>query len=89
MASIAFTAHLRRVAPIAPVTTRAASLRDALAELAPAHPLLAPYLLDDSGGVRRHVAIFIDGALAPRASALDAPLAAASRVHVMQALSGG
>jgi sulfur carrier protein ThiS len=35
------------------------------------------------------VAIFIDGVMAPREAALDAPLQASSHVYVFQALSGG
>ncbi|MDE2016258.1 MAG: MoaD/ThiS family protein [Hyphomicrobiales bacterium] len=86
---MSFTSHLRRVAPSAPVKTAAATLRAALATLAPAHPMLTPYLVDDQGRLRKHVAVFVDGALAPRAQALDLPIGEAAEVHVMQALSGG
>ena len=52
-------------------------------------PKLRGYLLDDQGGLRRHLTIFIDGLrLRDRARLSDA-LAADSEVYVVQALSGG
>jgi hypothetical protein len=39
--------------------------------------------------VRRHIAIFVDGALQHRERALELPLGSASEIYVMQALSGG
>jgi sulfur carrier protein ThiS len=47
------------------------------------------YLLDDQGGVRHHVAVFVDGVLVHDRRHLQVPLAADSEIWVMQALSGG
>jgi sulfur carrier protein ThiS len=89
MAQIAFTSHLRAVAPAEPVDCPGTTVGDLLEALAAEYPLLKPYLLDDQGRVRRHVAIFIDGELKPRETALSLPVTDASEVYVLQALSGG
>jgi sulfur carrier protein ThiS len=66
--------------------TTVAELLDAVAA---DYPLVKDYVLDDQGRVRRHVAIFVDGIMRPRETALALPLTEASEVYVLQALSGG
>ena len=53
------------------------------------YPRVKNYVLDDQGRVRRHVAIFVDGVMRPRETALALPLQPSSEVYVLQALSGG
>ena len=89
MAVIAFTSHLERVAPTAPTPCAAATVRDALAAVCADYPLLQGYVLDDQGALRKHIAIFVDGAMKPRQTALDLPVGEATQVYVFQALSGG
>ena len=89
MASIAFTPHLRAVGPTRTEVCAGETLAQMLDALAPAYPRLKDYLLDDQGRLRKHVAVFIDGEMAPRERALTLPLAQASHVYVFQALSGG
>ena len=89
MARIAFTSHLRAVGPSELADYRGASLAEVLDAVAADYPLLKGYVLDDQGGVRRHVAIFVDGVMRPRETALPLPLTDASEVYVLQALSGG
>ena len=53
------------------------------------HPQVRPYVLDDAGAVRKHVAIFVgDDLIADRTTLSDA-VAPDGRIHVFQALSGG
>ncbi len=52
-------------------------------------PALRDYVLDEQGAVRRHVAVFVNGDMLPRAAALTQTLAADDRVMVIQALTGG
>lgn len=85
MPSVVFTSHLQRLAPAGPLTIEADTVRNALAAVFAEHPLLESYVLDDQKRLRRHIALFVDS---ERAS-LDAPLAASSRITVLQALSGG
>jgi hypothetical protein len=47
------------------------------------------YVLDDRGAIRKHVCIFADGTRLANNAALAQPIAPASKLHVMQALSGG
>lgn len=89
LASIAFTAHLRAVGPTRSETCGGATLAEMLDTLSDRYPRLKDYVLDDQGRLRKHVAIFIDGVMAPRETALGAPLGPSSHVYVFQALSGG
>lgn len=89
MATVAFTPQLRRFLSVPDVDTHAATLRDAL-EAAFAHnPRLRGYVLDDQGHLRPNVVVFVDGRRSTDRVALADPLTAHSRVHVLQALSGG
>lgn len=64
-------------------------MREALERVFMNLPELREYVLDDQGGLRKHVVIFVDGAqLADRRGLSDA-LRPAAELHVMQALSGG
>ena len=89
MASIAFTQHLREVGPTRAQTCDGDTLAQMLDALAGPYPRLKAYVLDDQGRLRKHVAIFIDGVMTPRETALTVPLAPSSHVYVFQALSGG
>lgn len=89
MARIAFTSHLQAVAPTELVSCSGATIGELLDKLSASYPLLKDYVLDDQGRVRKHVAIFLDGQLRPRETALSLPVTEASEVYVLQALSGG
>ena len=89
MPTVIFTQHLRDVAPAAPVTSDATTVRAALEDVFAAFPRLRGYILDDRGVLRHHVAVFVDGELLPRGDRLEGSIAAGSKIHVMQALSGG
>jgi hypothetical protein len=47
------------------------------------------YVLDDRGGLRRHVCVFADGRRLRREEALTHPIGPNCELYVMQALSGG
>lgn len=89
MPSIAFTAHLREIGPVDPVPCGATTLADLLDAVEAEYPRVKSYVLDDQGRLRKHIAVFVDGALEPRETALRKPLATGAKVYVMQALSGG
>jgi molybdopterin synthase sulfur carrier subunit len=46
-------------------------------------------VLDEQGGVRKHVAVFVNGDMLQRDGALDRGLERGDRVMVIQALTGG
>jgi hypothetical protein len=89
MPILAFTPQLRRFTETPEVNTDATTLRAALDAAFALNPRLRGYVLDDQGHLRPNVVVFIDGRRNDERVRLDAPLQPASRVHVMQALSGG
>lgn len=60
-----------------------------LQDLFQQHPNLRGYVVDERGGLRRHVAVFVDGTAIHHHSDLSEPLTERSEVYIMQALSGG
>ncbi|MFZ1682413.1 MAG: MoaD/ThiS family protein [Rhizobiaceae bacterium] len=89
MATVFFTANLHRHVDC-PVTEAAgATVGEVLDAVFAMNPRLKSYVVDDQGAVRKHMGIIVDGTvLADRAKLTDKvdPL---SRIHVLQALSGG
>jgi molybdopterin synthase sulfur carrier subunit len=64
----------------------AATLGDALGALDARFPGLRFRLVDEQGGIRRHIRCFVDGA---EARSLADPVAAGSELMIVGALSGG
>jgi len=89
VALIVFTQQLRRFTEAPEVDAQAATLRGALEAAFALNPRLRGYVLDDQGHMRANVVAFIDGRRCLNRIVLDDPLAPDSRVHVLQALSGG
>lgn len=89
MAKLVFTQQLRRFIAVPEVDTTAGTLRAALEDAFAISPPLRSYILDEQGHLRQHVTIFIDGLRIRDRITLGEPLAPASQVHVLQALSGG
>jgi sulfur-carrier protein len=89
MARIVFTQQLRRFTETPELDAPAATLRALLEAAFATNPMLRGYVLDDQGHLRGNVAAFVDGRRCTERVRLDDPLQPDSRVHVMQALSGG
>ena len=94
MAKVVLASQLARWLPDAPggeVALRlpGATVREVLDALFAQHPNLRGYVLDERGRIRRHVALFVDGAALPHLSDLTQPLGDHVELHVLQALSGG
>jgi hypothetical protein len=89
MAAVTFTQNLRRHVGIADTSAPGATVREVLDAVFAAHPRLRGYVLDDQGHLRANVVCFIDGRRCSERVALNDPLQPTSRVHVLQALSGG
>lgn len=89
MAVIRFTTHLarHRASPVAHAEgqTVAEVLGAALRE----DPLLAAYVQDEQGRLRKHVNIYLDGALITDRLRLSDPVNPNSELYILQALSGG
>jgi hypothetical protein len=89
MARIAFTPQLQRFVAAPEVDSAAPTLRAALEDAFAANPRLRGYVLDDQGHLRANVVVFVDGRRSTDRVRLTDPLRPDSRVHVLQALSGG
>jgi sulfur-carrier protein len=89
MPTVVFTPQLRRFMEVPEVASQASTLRQALEDAFAINPRLRGYVLDDQGHVRANVVIFIDGRRCDDRVQLADALQPDSRVHVMQALSGG
>jgi hypothetical protein len=89
MARIEFTPQLRRFVDTPVVDTPATALREGLEAAFAINPRLRGYILDDQGHLRPNVVVFIDGRRARDGRGLTDCLRPDSRVHVLQALSGG
>jgi sulfur-carrier protein len=89
MPTVVFTPQLRRFTEVPEVASQASTLRQALEDAFAINPRLRGYVLDDQGHVRANVVIFIDGRRCDDRVQLADALQPDSRVHVMQALSGG
>jgi sulfur carrier protein ThiS len=89
MPHIFFAASIQRhiVTPERDVDAR--SVGEALAAVFADSPALRGYILDDQGALRRHLAVFVDGKPVRDRQRLSDAVGAASRIRVMQALSGG
>jgi len=89
MAHVVFTPQLRRFVDAPELDVEARTLRGALERVFDAHPRLRAYVLDEQGHMRPNVVAFVDGVRSTDRVALADPLQPDSRIHVMQALSGG
>lgn len=91
---VRFTRHLARFFPaldsaLGPIEIAAADVRGVLSELELRFPGLRHYLCDERGALRKHVNVFVDGEAVGDRAGLSDPVAAASEIHILQALSGG
>ena len=89
MARIHFTQQLARFTTVPQVDTPASALRAGLEAAFAVNPRLRGYVLDDQGHLRANVVVFIDGRRSQDRVRLADALGPDSKVHVLQALSGG
>jgi molybdopterin synthase sulfur carrier subunit len=89
MARLEFAPSLQRYVPCPPLQAEATCLHEAMLQAWKIAPALRPYVLDEQGCVRRHVAVFINGQMLHDRTDLSRPLGATDSVYIAQALSGG
>ncbi len=89
MAEVHFTSWLRELVPDGPLQSGGGTVGDALAGVFAARPQVRGYVLDERGRLRKHVCVFADGARLKNETALTQTIGPDSKLHVMQALSGG
>jgi sulfur-carrier protein len=89
MAKVFFTTNLRRHVDCPEAEAPGVTVREVLDHVFTGNERLRGYVLDDQAGLRKHMAVIVDGhSLKDRARLGDAvgPL---SEIYVLQALSGG
>lgn len=89
MAHLYFTSNLARRIPCPEADIAADSVAQLFEQYFIQWPEVRGYVLDDQGGVRRHVMVLIDGLNLRDRHRLSDMLAPDSEVYVFQALSGG
>ena len=89
MVTVEFASSLRRHVPCDPQSVAPGSLREVLCAALDAAPALSHYVFDDQGGVRKHVAVFVNRSLVLDRQQLVLPVQDGDRVLVAQALTGG
>lgn len=89
MARVTFTQNLRRHVDCPPIEAPGATVREALEQVFAGNPRLRGYVVDERGALRRHMVVFVDGAMLGDRDTLSDPIGANADIYVMQALSGG
>lgn len=89
MPRVVFTRHLARHVSAPETVVEGRTVREVLAAVFTENPAARGYVLDDQGGPRKHVAIFVDGEPIKDREGLSDAIGEGSEVYVLQALSGG
>lgn len=89
MPRVAFTRNLQRHVPCPPCVVAGGTVRESLEAAFALYPRLRGYVLDEHGGLRFHMAVFVDGVPIVDRRALGDPVGDSTEISVMQALSGG
>lgn len=85
MPRVVFTSNLQRHVRCPESDVAGATVGAALQAVFKAQPQIRDYVLDEQGGLRKHVFVFVDG----RRATLSDLVSPTSAVHVLQALTGG
>lgn len=88
MPSVVFAPAIQRHVEAPPCRVAAGTVRAALEAVFAERAALRDYILDEQGGLRCHVAIFVDSRKID-GGRLSATVADDSEIYVVQALSGG
>ncbi|MCB1377600.1 MAG: MoaD/ThiS family protein [Alphaproteobacteria bacterium] len=89
MATVFFTANLRRHVDCPSMAAEGLTVREVLDQVFAAQDRLGTYVLDDQGALRKHMTILVDGQRIRDIDRLSDPVKPSSEIWVMQALSGG
>lgn len=89
MPSVHFTANIQRHVACPSVEVAGRTVREVLDAVFAQNPAARGYVLDDQGAVRKHMVVFVEGVPVRDRTHLTDKVAAADRIDVMQALSGG
>jgi sulfur-carrier protein len=86
---IRFTSHLTRHRPAPMIEAAGTTVAEVLTAGLSGDDLLRSYVLDEQGRLRKHVNIYLDGAMIRDRIRLSDAVRDQSEIYVLQALSGG
>lgn len=89
VAKVSFTQNIQRHVECPPVEVPGGTVGEVLDAVFAVNPRARGYVLDDQGGLRQHMTVFVDGVMVRDRTKLSDPVEPASSVWVFQALSGG
>lgn len=89
MPKVSFTQNLQRHITCEPTSVAGGTVAEVLAAVFSENPKLRSYVLDDLGGVRKHIAIYVNNETIADRNKLSDPVSETDEIYVMQALSGG
>jgi molybdopterin synthase sulfur carrier subunit len=89
MPTVTFTPNIQRHVSCPPMEVMGDTVRSALDAVFEGNPQARGYVLDDQGGVRQHMVVFVDGQQVRDRQHLTDPVTPAGEIYVAQALSGG
>jgi sulfur-carrier protein len=89
LVTVSFAAQLQRHVQCPDQMVASGTLQSIFDESFIAAPTMRSYVLDDQGFIRKHVAVFVDGQLHRARHDLSVSIPKGSKIHIIQALSGG
>ncbi len=89
MPHVQFTDNIQRHVHCPPAPADGDTVRAVLDAYFAANVAARGYVLDDQGGLRKHMVIFVDGRQITDRNGLSDPVSHNGLVEVIQALSGG
>ncbi len=90
MAQVYITSNLKRFfKDIDQISIACTTVQEGIERLDQEHQGIQSYLLDDTGALRKHVNIFVNGTMVQDRKTLRDKVAAKDKIHIIQALSGG
>jgi sulfur-carrier protein len=90
MAKIKFTSALKTFFPsLTDLELEGKNIHEVLIQIETLYPGISNYLLDETGTLRKHVNIFLQGDLIKDRSSLSDPVKNSDELLIFQALSGG
>jgi hypothetical protein len=89
LAHVVFTPNLRRHVDCPDAEAPGATVGEVLDGVFGVNEPLRGYVLDEQGGLRKHMGIIVDGTVISDRRRLSDSVRPDSRIYVLQALSGG
>ena len=89
MARVVFTENIQRHVSCPEAVAAGGTVREVLDAVFAGNARARTYVLDDQAGLRKHMAVIVDGRILADREELSDPVSPESTIYVLQALSGG